>query len=208
MWFFTEEEKEIQRMCRDFSKNEIAPKAREHDEKETFNVNAIRKMGQIGLLGITAAPCYGGSGMGATAATIAMEEMGRFCPGTTLSYLAHSILCINNIEQNGSDSLREKYLPRLITGEHIGCMGMSEADYGSDCIGMQTKAKRQGDHYVLNGSKMWITNAEYADIAYIYARTGQEKKNLSAFILEKGTKGFSTGKPSIRWECDPLPRES
>lgn len=195
MWFLSEEEKELQRVCRDFAKKELAPFAEEHDNKESFNLNAFKKMGEIGVLGITADPQYGGAGMGALAATLVMEEFGGACAGSTLSYLAHAILCINNIEQNASDEQKAKYLPKLISGEHIGCMGMSEPEFGSDAVGIQTKAKKDGDHYLINGTKMWITNAQFADIAYVYTRTGSEKKNLSTFIIEKGTQGFSAGKP-------------
>jgi len=195
MWFFNDEEKELQKICRQFAEKELAPKAAHHDEAETFNLAAFRKMADIGILGITADPEYGGAGLGATAATIAMEEFGRICASSTLSYLAHSILCVNNIQNNASDEQKAKYLPKLISGEHIGCMGMSEPEYGSDAVGIQTKAQAEGDHYVINGTKMWITNAQYADIAYVYTRTGSEKKNLSTFIVEKGTSGFSVGKP-------------
>lgn len=195
MWFFTEEEKELQKVCRSFAEKELAPFAEHHDEKETFNLAAFKKMGELGLLGITADPEYGGAGLGATAATIVMEEFGKACAGSTLSYLAHTILCVNNIQNNGSLEQKEKYLPKLISGEHIGCMGMSEPEFGSDAVGIQTKAQKDGDHYLLNGTKMWITNAQYADIAYVYTRTGQERKNLSTFIVEKGTPGFSVGKP-------------
>ena len=195
MWFFTEEEKSLQRLCRDFTQKELAPFAHKHDEEESFNIRAFKKMGELGVLGITADPEYGGAGMGAVAATIAMEEFGRACAGSTLSYLAHSILCVNNIQNNGSSAQKEKYLPKLISGEHIGCMGMSEPEYGSDAVGIQTKAKKDGESYVINGTKMWITNAQYADIAYVYTRTGEERKNLSTFIVEKGTPGFSVGKP-------------
>ena len=195
MWFFTDEEKELQKVCRDFAQNELAPYAQEHDEKETFNLKAFKKMGELGLLGITADPKYGGSGLGATAATIVMEEFGAVCASSTLSYLAHSILCVNNIQQNGSEEQKEKYLPKLISGEHIGCMGMSEPENGSDAIGIQTKAQQIGDEYEINGSKMWITNAQYSDIAYIYTRTGSEKKNLTTFILDKNNNEFTVGKP-------------
>lgn len=195
MWFFTEEEKELQKMCREFAKNELAPKAEHHDENESFNIEAFKKMGEIGVLGITADPKYGGAGLGATAATIVMEEFGKACAGSTLSYLAHSMLCVNNIQNNASEEQKAKYLPKLITGEWIGCMGMSEPEFGSDAVGIQTKAEDKGDHYLINGTKMWITNAQYADVAYVYTRTGSEKKNLSTFIIEKGTPGFSVGKP-------------
>lgn len=195
MWFFNSEEKELQSVCRDFAQNELAPFAEKHDNEESFNINAFKKMGELGVLGITADPKYGGAGLGATAATIVMEEFGKACAGSTLSYLAHSILCVNNIQNNASEEQKAKYLPKLITGEHIGCMGMSEPEFGSDAVGIQTKAKKDGDNYILNGTKMWITNAQYADVAYVYTRTGEDRKNLSTFIVEKGTPGFSVGKP-------------
>lgn len=195
MWFFSAEEKELQKVCKDFAQKELAPFAEKHDHDETFNINAFKKMGELGLLGITADPKYGGAGLGAVAATIVMEEFGKACAGSTLSYLAHAILCVNNIQNNASEEQKEKYLPKLITGEWIGCMGMSEPEFGSDAVGIQTKAKKDGDGYVINGTKMWITNAHYADVAYVYTRTGEERKNLSTFIVEKGTPGFHAGKP-------------
>lgn len=195
MWFFTDEEKELQNVCRNFANKELAPQAEKHDNEESFNLNAFKKMAALGVLGITADVKYGGAGLGATAATIVMEEFGKACAGSTLSYLAHAILCVNNIQNNASEKQKEKYLPKLISGEHIGCMGMSEPGFGSDAVGIQTRAKKNGDHYLINGTKMWITNAQYADIAYIYARTGEEKKNLSTFIVEKNTPGFYAGKP-------------
>lgn len=194
MWYFTDEEKALREVCADFAKKEIAPYAEKHDTHETFNINAFKKMGELGLLGITADPEYGGSGLGATAATIVMEEFGKYCPGTTLSYLAHSMLCVNNLEANASKEQKEKYLPKLISGEHIGCMGMSEPGHGSDAIGMQCKAVKDGNEYVINGNKMWITNAQYADVVYLYTRTGENKKDLTTFIVEKGTPGFSVSK--------------
>jgi isovaleryl-CoA dehydrogenase len=195
MWFFTEEEKELQKVCREFAIKELAPFAEKHDNEESFNINAFKKMGEIGVLGVTADPKYGGAGLGATAATIIMEEFGRACAGSTLSYLAHSILCVNNIQNNGSEEQKQKYLPKLISGEHVGCMGMSEPEFGSDAVGIQTKALASGNDFIINGTKMWITNAQYADVAYVYTRTGNERKNLSTFIIEKGTPGFSVGKP-------------
>ena len=176
MWFFTPEERELQRTCRQFAAKEIAPYAQKYDREQKFHLDCFKKMGEIGLLGITADPQYGGCGLGATAATIVMEELGKACASTTLSLLAHAILCVNNIDQNASAEQRAKYLPPLISGKWIGCMGMSEADFGSDALGMQTRATQQEDHYLLNGAKMWITNAQYADVAYIYAKTGPDKK--------------------------------
>ncbi len=195
MWYFTEEERQIQDVCRDFARNELAPVAEKHDTDETFNLDAFKKMGELGVLGITADPNYGGAGMGCLAATIVMEEFGKACASSTLSYLAHSILCVNNIQNNASEEQKQKYLPKLITGEHIGCMGMSEPEYGSDAVGIQTRAKKDGSDYILNGTKMWITNAQYSDIAYVYTRTGDERKNLSTFILEKDKGHFDVGKP-------------
>ncbi|MFN8369159.1 MAG: acyl-CoA dehydrogenase family protein [Bacteriovoracaceae bacterium] len=194
MWFFTEEEKQLQKMCRDFAQKELAPFAEKHDHEESFNINAFKKMGEIGVLGITADPEYGGSGLGATAATIVMEEFGKACASSTLSYLAHSILCVNNINNNGSSEQKAKYLPDLISGKKVGCMGMSEPEFGSDAVGIQTKAENKGDHYEINGTKMWITNAPYADVAYVYTRTGKNKKDLTTFIVDKSMKGFSIGK--------------
>ncbi|MBT3983644.1 MAG: isovaleryl-CoA dehydrogenase [Bacteriovoracaceae bacterium] len=195
MWFFSQEEKELQNVCQSFAQKELAPKAAELDNTETFNLEAFKKMGEIGLLGITADPEYGGAGLGATSATIVMEEFGKACASTTLSYLAHSILCVNNIDKNASKEQKQKYLPKLITGEQIGCMGMSEPGYGSDAIGIQTKAKLNGDSYTVNGSKMWITNAQNSDVAYVYTRTGDHKKDLTTFIFDKTMPGYSTGNP-------------
>jgi isovaleryl-CoA dehydrogenase len=195
MWYFTSEEKELQRVCRDFANKELKPYAEHHDTHESFNINAFKKMGQLGLLGITADPQYGGSGLGAVAATIVMEELGKACAGSTLSYLAHSMLCVNNISVNASPEQKAQYLPRLISGEHIGAMGMSEPAHGSDAVGMQCRAELHQDHYIINGNKMWITNAQYADIIYLYTRTGSKKKDLSTFIVEtKDLKGFSVSK--------------
>jgi len=194
MWFFSPEEKELQKVCQDFAQNELAPFAEKHDHDESFNLKAFKKMGELGLLGITADPDFDGSGMGAVAATIVMEEFGKACAGSTLSYLAHTILCVNNLNNNGSTAQKEKYLPKLISGEFIGCMGMSEPEFGSDAVGMQTKAVKEGDHYFITGNKMWITNAQYADLVYLYTRTGPGKKDLTTFLVEKGTPGFSVSK--------------
>lgn len=194
MWFFSDEERDLQKTCRDFAQKEIAPFAEKHDNEESFNLKAFKKMGELGLLGITADPEYGGAGMGATAASIVMEEFGKACAGTTLSYLAHTILCVNNINSNGTPEQKAKYLPKLISGEHIGCMGMSEPEFGSDAVSMQCRATRDGNGYIINGNKMWITNAQYADVVYLYTRTGSEKKNLTTFLVEKGTAGFSVSK--------------
>lgn len=194
MFFFNQEERELQKTCQAFAQEELAPVASKHDEDETFNLAAFKKMGELGILGITADPDYGGAGLGATAATIVMEEFGKACASSTLSYLAHSMLCVNNIDKNASTTQKAKYLPKLISGEHIGCMGMSEPEYGSDAIGIQTRATLKGEHYEILGTKMWITNAAYADVAYVYTRTGNRKKDLTTFILDKDMPGFSAGK--------------
>ena len=198
MWYFSEEEKELQRMCRHFAQKELGSMAETCDNQESFNLKAFKKMGEIGVLGITADAQYGGANMGALAATIVMEEFGKHCASSTLSYLAHAILCVNNIENNASTNQKEIFLPKLISGEHIGCMGMSEPEFGSDAVGIQTKAVLVDKSYTLSGTKMWITNAQYADIAYIYARTGPERKNLSTFILEKNKNHFTSGKPILK----------
>jgi isovaleryl-CoA dehydrogenase len=194
MWFFTNEENELKEVCKEFARKELAPFAEKFDNEESFNINAFKKMGELGLLGITASPEFGGSGLGCLAATIVMEEFGKACASSTLSYLAHSILCVNNIQNNASKEQINKYLPKLISGEHIGCMGMSEPEFGSDSLGIQTKAVNKGDHYLVNGSKMWITNAQYADIAFVYTRTGGQRKDISTFIMEKSKGHFSAGK--------------
>ena len=194
MWFFTEEQRELQQTCRQFAQREIAPYAEKYDRDQSFHLDCFKKMGELGVFGITASPEHGGAGLGAVGASIVMEEFGKACASTTLSYLAHSILCVNNIDKNASLEQQKKYLPKLISGEWIGCMGMSEPGSGSDSLNMQTKGVRQGDHYLVNGSKMWITNAQYADIAYVYVRTGKEKKDISTFIVDRSMKGFSVGK--------------
>lgn len=194
MWFFSDEEKAIREVCADFAKNEIAPYAEEHDNNETFNLKAFKKMGELGILGITSDPEYGGAGLGATAATIVMEELGKACPGLTLSYLAHTILCVNNVNSNCSPEQKAKFLPKLISGEMVGCMAISEPGYGSDAVGMKCKATRDGDGYSITGNKMWITNAQYADLVYLYTRTGEERNNLTTLLVEKGTPGFTVSK--------------
>lgn len=199
MWFFTPEENDLRMMVRDFAQKELAPKASYHDATQTFNMQAFKKMGPLGLLGITAPIEYGGAQLGVLAASLVMEEFGRVCASSALSYLAHSILCVNNICHNGSKQQKEDFLPKLISGEWVGAMGMSEPEYGSDALGMQTRASLQqtGAHqgkYLIKGSKIWITNAPYADIAYVYTRTGDKKKDITTFILEKSKDHFTAGK--------------
>lgn len=194
MWFFSDEQKLLQDTVRQFARDVLQPKIEKLDEEEGFHREAFHKMGELGLLGITVPEKDGGSELGAVAATIAMEEMAVIDPSTTLSYLAHSILCVNQIGKNGTPEQKAKFLPKLISGEHIGGMGMSEPGSGSDMLSMRTKAVKSGDAYVLNGTKTWITNGPIGDTFYCYAKTGEGKKDISTFIIERGTPGFSTGK--------------
>ena len=150
----------------------------------------------MGLLGITASPDYGGSGMGYLDHVIAMEELSRVSGAVALSYGAHSNLCVNQINRNGTEKQKEKYLPKLCSGEHFGALAMSEAGSGSDVVSMKTTAVRKGDYYVLNGTKFWITNGPYADTLVVYAKTdpsaAKAQHGVTAFLIEKGMEGFST----------------
>src|ERR1700683_657941 len=161
--FFSKEHEMLAETVRDFAAKEIAPGASERDEKETFDRNIFPKLGQLGLLGITVPESYGGTGMDCVAATLVMEEIGAVCASTALSYLAHSILAVHNLCTNGNEAQKKKYLPRMCSGEWVGAMGMSEPGAGSDALGMTTKAVKKGDKYIINGTKMWITNGSLAD---------------------------------------------
>jgi isovaleryl-CoA dehydrogenase len=191
---FSEEHRMLQQSVRQFARDQLAPKAAKLDEVEGFNEDAFRRMGDLGVLGITASEEFGGTDMGWTAATIVMEEFGAVCASTALSYLAHSILCVNNIYTNGNTEQKKRYLPKLISGTAIGAMAMTEPGAGSDAVGMRTTATKKGDRYILRGSKTFITNGPVADTFVVYARTGQQKKDLSTFIVEKGAKGFHIAK--------------
>ncbi len=179
---------------REFAQAEIAPLAHDTDKNDQFPMHLWRKMGELGVLGITVEEKYGGAGMGYLAHMIAMEEISRASASIGLSYGAHSNLCVNQIRRNGTEEQRKKYLPKLISGEHIGALAMSEPGAGSDVISMKLKAEDKGGYYLLNGSKMWITNGPDADTMIVYAKTEPElnARGITAFIIEKGMKGFST----------------
>ena len=175
---------------RDFAAKEIAPRAAEIDRSNEFPPDLWRKLGALGVLGITVEEEFGGTAMGYLAHVIAMEEISRASASIGLSYGAHSNLCVNQIRRNGSDAQKRKYLSKLVSGEHVGALAMSEPGAGSDVVGMRLKAERRGDRYLLNGNKMWITNGPDASVLVIYAKTSD--KGITAFIVEQGMKGFNT----------------
>lgn len=179
---------------RNFSQAEIAPRAAEIDKSNLFPRDLWPKLGALGLLGVTAEEEYGGSGLGYLEHVIAMEEISRASASVGLSYGAHSNLCVNQISRNGTPEQKAKYLPKLISGEHVGALAMSEPGAGSDVVSMRTRAEKKGDRYVLNGSKMWITNGPIAETLVVYAKTDPSAgpKGMTAFLVEKGFKGFST----------------
>jgi len=192
----TKEHELLRETLRSFSEKELKPLAREIDETESFHPEVFKKIGHLGLLGVTVSETYGGGGMDVLAATLAMEEFGRVCASTALSYLAHSILCVNNIYSNGNEEQKKKYLPSLCSGEALGAMAMTEPGFGSDAMGMETKAVKDGKFYRLTGRKMFITNGTVADTLVVYARTGEAEgdRKVSSFIVEKDFEGFSVGK--------------
>lgn len=195
----TEEHAALRQTLRSFVQNEVEPQALEFNNKEMLNLPLLKRLGsELGLMGIGVEEEYGGADMDAVAFCIAHEELSASDPAFCLAYLAHTLLFVNNLAVNGTPAHKAKYLADVVSGEKIGGMCMSEPGAGTDVLGMKTKAVKQGDKYVLNGSKMWITNgalndSELGDIFWVYARTGEKRSDLSTFIVEKGTPGFKLG---------------
>jgi isovaleryl-CoA dehydrogenase len=185
----------IRDSTREFSEAEIAPRAAQIDRDNQFPRDLWPKMGALGLHGITAPEAYGGLGLGYLEHCVAIEEVSRASASVGLSYGAHSNLCINQLCRNGNDQQKRRYLPKLISGEHVGALAMSEPNAGSDVVSMTTRAERRGDRFVINGAKMWITNGPAADTLVVYAKTDPSAgpRGISAFIVERGMKGFANG---------------
>jgi isovaleryl-CoA dehydrogenase len=183
----------LRKSVADFAADKIAPRAAEIDRSNQFPRDLWPEMGALGLHGITVEEEYGGSGLGYLAHCLAMEEVSRASAAVGLSYGAHSNLCVNQIRRNGTAEQKNKYLPKLVSGEHVGALAMSEPSAGSDVVSMRTRADKKGDRYVLNGSKMWITNGPHADTLVVYAKTDPTagSRGITAFIVEKGMKGFA-----------------
>ncbi|MDE2262888.1 MAG: isovaleryl-CoA dehydrogenase [Gammaproteobacteria bacterium] len=185
---------EIRQQVRRFAAQRIAPRAADIDRSNQFPRELWPALGDLGLLGITVPERWGGAGLGYLAHTVAMEEISRASGAIGLSYGAHSNLCVNQLRLNGTDDQRDRYLPKLVSGEHVGALAMSEPQAGSDVVSMQLRAERRGDGYVLNGRKMWITNGPDADVFVVYAKTDPAAgaRGITAFIVERGSSGFST----------------
>ncbi|MCB0411061.1 MAG: acyl-CoA dehydrogenase family protein [Bdellovibrionales bacterium] len=197
----TVEHRMLRQMVAEFVKTEVEPQALEYDRKENFNLPLFRKLGELGLLGITVNEAFGGSAMDATAAVLVHEELSFADPGFCLAYLAHTMLCVHNLSVNGSEEQKKRLLPGLCSGEAVGAMAMSEPHVGTDVLGMKTTAVRAGDDYTVNGTKMWITNgtidekATPADVVLVYVVTGEKNKRpqISSLLVEKGMGGYSVG---------------
>jgi len=197
----SDEHRMLRETVRGFVQSEVEPQAHQHDQKEKFNLELFRKLGGLGLLGITASADHGGSGMDALSAVIVHEEIGSSDPGFCLAYLAHAMLCVNNFSVNGSEEQKKNLLSKMCDGSWVCAMAMSEPDYGTDVLGMKTTAVKQGNSYLINGQKMWITNGTIddqktpADVVLVYARTGgtDDKPEISTFLVQKEFKGYAVG---------------
>ncbi|OKO87030.1 isovaleryl-CoA dehydrogenase [Bradyrhizobium sp. NAS80.1] len=189
-----EETRMLRDTVRSFVEAELAPRAHEIEQANDFPADMWRKLGSLGLLGVTVDEAYGGSGLGYLAHIVIMEEISRASAAVGMSYGAHSNLCVNQIHRNGTEAQKHRYLPKLVSGEHVGALAMSEAGAGSDVVSMRLRADKIGDRFVLNGTKMWITNGPNADTLVVYAKTdpAAKSKGITAFIIERGFKGFST----------------
>lgn len=194
MLLWTDEQQLLAKTIADFATRELVPRAESIDDKEGFNEAAFRKLAQIGLLGVTIPERYGGTGLGAVEATLAMEGLGKACASTALSYLAHSILCVNNLNENANEAQKERYLARLVSGEWIGGMALTEPGAGSDSLSIKTRAVKKGSKYILDGTKMFITNGPMGDLFIVYAKTGEDKRDVTTFLVEKTFPGFKVGK--------------
>jgi isovaleryl-CoA dehydrogenase len=185
----SEEHELIRQTVRQFAQATVEPQAMEHDEAGTFNVPLLRELGKLGLIGITIPESAGGAGLDATASCIVHDELSYADPGFTLGYLAHALLFVNNFYWAANDRQRAQYMPKVLTGEHVGAMGMTEPSVGTDVLGMGTTARRAGDHYILNGRKTFITNGPEADVLCVYAKLDNR---ITTFVVERGFPGFST----------------
>ncbi|MGZ3713730.1 MAG: acyl-CoA dehydrogenase family protein [Bdellovibrionota bacterium] len=198
----TNEHKMLRELVRDFVRQEVEPQAHDHDKNEKFNLTLFRKLGELGLLGVTVPEEFGGAGLDANAACIVHEELSWSDPGFALAYLAHSMLCVNNIARNASLEQKKKYLPKLCSGEWVGAMAMSEPGVGTDVVNMETSAVLKGSNYVVNGRKMWITNGTLddngtpADVVWLYARTDDQKSGkpeMTTFLIDRSCAGYAVG---------------
>jgi isovaleryl-CoA dehydrogenase len=195
----TEQHAQLRDTAHRFGEAVLEPQAARYDQDEAFNIEVFRRLGsELGLFGVTVAAEDGGVGMDATAAVIVHEELSRFDPGLTLSYLAHEVLFVNNFYHSASASQRERYLAKVLSGEWIAGMAMTEPECGTDVLGMRTTARKQGGRYILNGTKQFITNGPYGKLFLVYARTGEGRRDISSFVVDSSFKGFSVGKKETK----------